>query len=73
MKIWYFELIQEALDKGLPVRLFDAKEEGMGLQIATTKFTGFGWEAFEDLVYDEDISKAKELIKRFNFKIDIEG
>ena len=60
-KIWYCSLIIEALKKGLPVRIYDAKENGMGLQIATTKFDGFGWEAFEDIVEDEDIEKQEDM------------
>ena len=67
--IWWCEIIQKALDKGLPVRLFDAKEDGMGLQIATTKFVGFGWEAFEDVVYAEDLPEVRKLC--IDYKLDI--
>lgn len=49
------------MEKGLPVRIYDAKENGMGLEIGITKFDGFGWEAFEDPVHEDDMEKVKEL------------
>jgi len=69
--VWWCEIIQKALDKGLPVRLFDAGENGMGLQVATMKFDGFGWEAFEDLVHAEDLSEVRKLCINYGLKVKI--
>lgn len=67
-KIWFCELVHKALDKDIPVIIFDAKENGMGLQIGDVKFDGFGWEAFEDPVEDEDMDKALRLIELLELK-----